>query len=361
MDPDPARSEDRDYRGERLARLWSDRLVGGSSTGSSTSTVSLDELIERDYSEIVEALDWCIRTEQGELGFRLADPLGLFWETHGRTREGIEWFEKLERLESAKRPTRVRSSGLYSWGMLAFREGDQASSRARFEEALRLGRDLKDPATVTRAACGLARVSLRDGAIEETRRWAREGKAAAETSAVPTLMFQPTHMLAAAARTAGEFPEAKGWYEANIRLARRLDKRSWLAVELVNLSVIKVFLGEMAGAEKLLVESLAVGRAQNDLYVLPYVLIGFGKLAVARGEWRRAAILLEAGRHHVEAKDQVLDTDEQGEYERAIGQVASNLDASLMGERASRGRGMTLDASLDYAAGTDLNADRGPG
>jgi len=91
--------------------------------------------IAPDESNFLAALDWAI-TQPDDLGLRLAEALGYFWEFAGRINLGVTWLDALL-ARHLDEPT-IRSQALTWTAKLAWRQGNYPHASRCFEEALAL-------------------------------------------------------------------------------------------------------------------------------------------------------------------------------------------------------------------------------
>src|SRR6187200_2311603 len=127
--------------------------------------------IETGLGELSTALTWFIDTGRTDDGLRLAIALYRFWITRQRFADGAAWFDRS--LASPGGDELLRGRAQYHAGFMPFWMGDDERSAALFGDALAAGRRLDDPALVSQALGGLARVALRTD-VPQGRRLARE-------------------------------------------------------------------------------------------------------------------------------------------------------------------------------------------
>ncbi len=122
--------------------------------------------LEREHGNLRAALRRLWDRGEDERAFRLARALGYFWEVRGYLREGQDALEEaLARMPSAD--PRLRASVLNRLGSLLLWQGDTERSRVVLEDALALGRALKDSNIMARALTHLGRRANYGGLSEE--------------------------------------------------------------------------------------------------------------------------------------------------------------------------------------------------
>src|SRR2546422_830884 len=180
---------------ERLLVLAREaKLVGPEAT-------SWIERLGPKRQEIVEAVGWLAGNEEEEAAVELAAGVWRLWLTVGDVAGGRQMLAAALDLDHPKL-SHARALALYADGVLAFREGAQAASRARNDEALNEARALGDTQAEALALVGLSRVAFRDGDNARVRSLA--GKAP-----------EVSHRLGDAAGAARRSPPGTGAAPAN--------------------------------------------------------------------------------------------------------------------------------------------------
>jgi predicted ATPase/class 3 adenylate cyclase len=105
---------------------------------------------EEEHANIRAALRWAI--DRGEAGpaQEAAGALWRFWQQRGHLAEGRRWLEEILAMPSGQAWTAERAKALAAAGGIAW-WSDQAASRAFYEEALAIERELGDPARLAEA------------------------------------------------------------------------------------------------------------------------------------------------------------------------------------------------------------------
>jgi predicted ATPase/class 3 adenylate cyclase len=105
---------------------------------------------DAEHANIRAALRWAI--DRGEAGRaqEAAGALWRFWQQRGHLAEGRRWLEEILAMPSGQAGTAERAKALAGAGGIAW-WSDQAASRAFYEEALAIERELGDPARLAEA------------------------------------------------------------------------------------------------------------------------------------------------------------------------------------------------------------------
>jgi tetratricopeptide (TPR) repeat protein len=207
-------------------------------------------------------------------------------------------------LEGGGPPSRARALALYGDGLLAFRQGAQAESRARNETA----RAVSDREAESLALVGLSRVALRDGDYDRVRSLAFEARELTRDRE-PDADVAPLHMLAAGTRLAGDADGAAELYQESLELNRRLGDSRMVGVELHNLGHVELHRGDVEAAERCFAEREAASN-QDDPYEQAMT-----HLNQAHGDCHLAADLLGRTQATLDASGIVLDPDDAFEVD----------------------------------------------
>jgi predicted ATPase/class 3 adenylate cyclase len=105
---------------------------------------------DTEHANIRAALRWAI--DRGEAGRAqaAAGALWRFWHQRGHLAEGRRWLEEILAMPSGQARTAARAKALTAAGGIAW-WSDQGASRALYEEALAIERELGDPARLAEA------------------------------------------------------------------------------------------------------------------------------------------------------------------------------------------------------------------
>jgi tetratricopeptide (TPR) repeat protein len=253
-------------------------------------------------------------TENGEeeVAAELAANVWRLWLLSGDAAGGRRLLAAALDVGESK-PSRARALALYGDGSLAFREGAQAESRARNEEALETARAVGDREAESLALVGLSRVAFRDGDYDRVRSLATEARDLTR-DLDPDADVAPLHMLAAGTRLAGDHDEAVALYTESLELNRRLGDVRMVGIELHNMGHVQLHRGKVAAAERCFAECADV-RDDADPYEAAMTHLNHAALAFARGDRERAAELLARTQSTLEAAGIVLDPDDAFEVD----------------------------------------------
>jgi len=210
-------------------------------------------------------------------------------------------------------PTRDRAVALYADGVLAFRQGDQAGSLARSEQALDVARAAGDRAAESLALVGLSRVALRDGRFGDVVELSREARGLAGDD--KPAQAGPLHLQAAGTRLGGDYEGARELYLESLDLSRALGDGYVETMELHNLGHVSLHLGDVAAAEGYFARWRERIASSDDPYDRAMAALNASALAAAHGERHRAVDRLARAETTLAGAGIALDPDDAFEVE----------------------------------------------
>jgi non-specific serine/threonine protein kinase len=209
--------------------------------------------LRREHPNLRVALEFCV-SEPGEAaaGLRMATALHPSW-TRGRLSEGRQWLDRASTRQTVP-ATPGQAKALYYAGMLAGFQGDIPAASALAEEAGEL----------------------------------------AEQSGDATSRALATHAAASVAVFCGDdLPRAAAGYEEVLDVYRAENDLPRLLEALLGLAFARGLLGDEARAVACHEEILAITEPRGEILYRSYSLYFFGVAVWLRGDFRRAAGLVE--------------------------------------------------------------------
>lgn len=310
----------------------------------------IDQL-ETRHGQLQRALAWFHDNGFPLEALRLASALSIFWMERGHLAQGRQWLHELLEEPQAQVSSETRVRGLNAAALLAFRQGDNETSRSLLEEALVIARSIKDRGGEARALSRLSRVSLRDHDFGRVRERAQASVDIFRELGDRDGEWSPLHVLAYVTMMEGDLDRARTLFRQSIELARSLGKPEQAGGEFQNLGVIETRAGNLELAFDHYSRALEVGLARNDTYILPYVFLGFAAVAAQGGDAERAARLIGVTERMLTSSQMVLDPGDQPDYDRAVG-----LTREALGDQydalVRQGKNLSLQAATDLVLGS---------
>jgi tetratricopeptide (TPR) repeat protein len=305
--------------------------------------------IKSEEPALTKTLDWFARNAAGDQALRLAVPLAYFWTSEGRQQESRELLTKILALPSAAAPTAIRAKALYDAGLLAFRQRDQAASRAQNEESLAISRRLQDKAGMAMALIGLSRCALRDLDYAAVRRYAEEAAVLRRDLDDKRGEGTAVHMLAAIARMQGQYDRAVELYTFNLNVSRDAGSQAGIAGETFNLGYVRARQGKTQDAQKLFTDSLGKYREMQDEAGIAYNLTGFAAIAVERKQPTRAARLYGAAFAILDELGITFDPDDQLEIDHYSAKLLASISPAAFRSATDEGRALSPERAIALA------------
>jgi predicted N-acetyltransferase YhbS len=306
---------------------------------------ALKQLEER-CDDLVAALAWLAHHRRADEALRLANALYRFWITKQRFEEGELWFDRA--LGAPGGQARLRGQASNYAGFMPFWLGQDDRAAAHFGRGLEIGRELDDPAMISQALGGLARVALRTD-VAEGRRLAGEALAVSQDAADEAGLSNALHLLGVGAQIAGDLPEARDWMTRRLAVVRSTGNEFLIASEASNLSMVERQLGNLDAAEALAREALAICERVGDQFTRPFAISGLAAIATDRHEFSRAATLVGAAEAIMEAQHMAWPPDERPHYERMLAVLPESLGSAEFDRTRAVGRAMPPSQAVRFA------------
>jgi tetratricopeptide (TPR) repeat protein len=306
------------------------------------------ELLEARHDQLQQALAWFQDNGLPLEALRLASALSVFWMERGHLTQGRERLHQLLEEPGAKESSKVRVRGLNAAAMLAFRQGDNETSRSLLEESLETARSINDREGEAWALSRLSRVSLRDHDFARVRQRAQASVDIFRDLGDREGEWSPLHVLAYVTMMEGDLDNARTLFEQSIELASSLGRPDQAGSEHQNLGVIETRSGNLDVAFGHYRQALDIGLLRNDTYLLPYVFLGFAAVAAKQGDAERAARLIGVTDGMLESSQMVLDPGDQPDYDHAVELTRDSLGDRFEG-LVLEGKNLSLQAATDLA------------
>jgi predicted ATPase/DNA-binding SARP family transcriptional activator len=203
----------------------------------------------REHENIQAALRWSFATGEHTLGLELLVALGHFWYMHNFWHEGRRWLEQATALSPLQTPPALRAALLNQLGVLLYSMDEYLPARRAHEESLRIFQTLADERESAWTLYHLAQTRLHNGDSAKAKALATES----------LLRFR-------------KLGDLHGTAQALARLAALLSDDGQ----------------ELARAEALLLEGLALARQINAVGTIVGLLILLGGVAGQQGDPVRA-------------------------------------------------------------------------
>jgi predicted ATPase/class 3 adenylate cyclase len=315
-----------------------------------------------EHANIRAALRWAIDRGDAEAAQAAAGALWRFWQQRGHLAEGRRWLQEVLAMPSGQGRTAARARALAGAGGIAWWT-DREASKALYEEALAIERELGDPARLAEALYNQAfavaaehdwasAAPLLDESLALFRRVGDEARAAR------VLVFQVVPDA-----TAGAWDRVVARIEEAAAIWRRLGDRLNLAFGLIWLAFAHGRAGRPADARATALEALELFREADNPTGVALAFLDLAFLLTWEG--RHADALRMAGVSE-SVREEAGGGPTPGFGAMLEGDPVAEARAHLPEEAADRawqeGLAMTVEDAVALArGGPDGAQDRSPG
>jgi predicted ATPase/DNA-binding SARP family transcriptional activator len=230
-------------------------------------------------------------------------------------------------------------------GVLARRRGAFADAVSAFEEALGVVRDLGLRDEVPFLLADLGDLQVRLGDFETAAVLHKEALGLAKDTGARDAAALARGGLALAARRQGDYAAARELYLQALSFYRETAPTPMLASTLAALGYVEELRGDLDAAEACHRESLRLAQDQPDGAPVALAAEGLACLTAARGQARRAALLLGAAESVRAAAGAPLPVSERADAERATEAAVAALGARVFTDLLNQGRHMSVSAA----------------
>jgi predicted ATPase/DNA-binding SARP family transcriptional activator len=238
-------------------------------------------------------------------------------------------------------------------GLLARRRGALDEAVGAYEEALGVVRDLGLRDEVPFLLADLGELQVRRGDFETAAVLHKEALDLAQDLGAGDAAALVRTGLALAASRQGDYERARELYRTALAYYREVARTTELISSLTSLGLVEELRGDLDAAQACHLESLRLARDRPDGAPVALALEGLAGVAAARGQPRRAAVLLGAAESVRKRTGTPLPAGELADVARAADRAAGVLGAEGFAELLERGRRMSLPEAAGYAAASD--------
>jgi predicted ATPase/class 3 adenylate cyclase len=255
--------------------------------------VWLDRL-EAEHDNLRAALDWAERTGDAGTGLRIATPIWRFWQQRGHLSEGRLRLERLLAMPGAADRDQLRARALGALGGIAYWQNDNPVTRAAYEEAVEIAREMRDPKLLASALLDLSFVPFMEQDADRAEPILREGLAAAQEAGDRLLTADLWDSIAFLEVVRGDPGRAIPLRRSAVEIFREAGDTWKVANILTGLAMMTRMAGDREAARDHLREALGIFAQARDTMSISMVLTGFALLANDDGLPERAARLVGA-------------------------------------------------------------------
>lgn len=251
-------------------------------------------VLETEHDNLRQALAYCIEDpEAGERGLQLSASLWGFWCARGHLSEGRHVYRACLAHPGAQANSKARADALNGAGVLAFYQGDYATSRRLHEEGLAICRERADQKGIGFAVTNLGNVAAIQGEYASAYELYHEGLAIARAMENLPTVSTVLNNLGNIAKALGDYEGAFAFHSESLKIQRELGGRVGVANSLNNLGNLAEVRGDYDTARSLYAESLELHRELGPPTAEASNLASLGNVAFQKGDYPLARSLYE--------------------------------------------------------------------
>jgi non-specific serine/threonine protein kinase len=290
--------------------------------------------LDRDHSNLRQALSWALETPHVEIALRLGAALHWYWYGRGYLAEGLGYLERAL-AQSDQASAAARAGAHRAAGALLLNQGSYPRALVHLEKAVAAGRARRtDRASRSELAMALGvlgvaqvaagRYDAADGSI-------RESLAIFESQADEWGVATAREVLGAIAALRGDAELAETLASSSLEVHRRLGSRENIARALDVLGYSAALRGRLVTAAECFEESLSLRREATNKPATAAVLGRLALVAYLGEQWDRAAGLYR------ESLALAQEVGDAAGVVRCLGQIAA-LGLACGADRATIAR-----------------------
>lgn len=308
--------------------------------------------IEADRDNAWAALVWLEQSGDAEGLLRLAGSLWPFWHRHSHRLDGRTWLERaLDLARRAGVPPESRVRPLYGAAYLARNRGDYARATALATECLATADAIGDQRAASRARQLLAFVALAQGDYDRATRHAAEALALSEALGEQSEWTGWVLTdLGMAAYGQGDLARAEQILTDVVALYRTFADPFGAALTLGYLGLVACDRGDHALAAARFTESLPLWQEMGNQENRAEWLAGVASLAAARAEPELAARLFGAAERLRDTLGHAFTLPERAAFERGAGAARAVSGASAYAAAEAAGWALSVEQALAEAS-----------
>ncbi len=284
--------------------------------------------LDLEHENLRAALGWAGEHGDVELEVRLAAALRQFWIVRGYLSEGRRFFAAAVERTAAGDP-RLRAEARMQGGAFPYRQGDLATAKDWWQEALELLRDSGDADAIARCAGELGAVAFSEGDLVRATALLQEAGTRFQEVGDRMRFGIVASNLAEVCVMRGERQEALRDAEQGVSNGRAVGDRDGLAVALYGLGRIQKLLGDDVAARQTFGESLVYGRSVGYREVIANCVEAAAEFALADGDAPLAHRLLVVSRAALDEMGVRLQGIEGEAFAATVAALDEQLDVAV--------------------------------
>jgi non-specific serine/threonine protein kinase len=311
--------------------------------------------LEAENDNLRAALDWAERTSDADTGLRTAAAIWRFWQQRGHLLEGRARLERLLAMAATAPRGPLRARALAALGGITYWQNDNPATRAAYEEAVDIAREVGDPKLLASALLDLSFIPLLEQDADRGEAILREGLAAAMVAGDRLLTADFWDSIAFLEVVRGNPRDAISMRRRAIEIFREEGDVWKVANNLTGLAMISRMAGDLDAARGHLREALGMFAQAEDTMSIAMVLMGFALVANDDGLPERAARLIGASARIRDELGGGIPPELIGRWGDPESDAKVALGADAYGRARAAGYAMDTETAVAYAAEDGAN------
>jgi predicted ATPase/DNA-binding CsgD family transcriptional regulator len=355
----------REHDNLRAALEWSTaRAERGehNAAGVAHDDVPLSHAIDREAPD-VPAAPGPAATGPADVAVRLAIAMHEFWETRGFLSEGRSRLAPVLRAAERASDRKAYARAVFAAGRMAMLQRDDDAAAELLERSLGMYRGLGDRLGISCALVAVGMVAMRRDDHETAAANYHEAYRLRLELGDRLWLSRSYAGLGYLAHYHGERERALAMLHLSVATARESGDRREVGHTLVRLAYELADQGRLDDAENLLVKALSTFRELWVAQGTADTLAVYGKVALARGQPRRAALMFSAARAMYDVLGMRLEPPSHAdmrEFEKALDALRERLGEPEFARIASQAQQLSPEDALAYREPEGVPAVRVP-
>ncbi|MGB3715787.1 MAG: NB-ARC domain-containing protein, partial [Candidatus Promineifilaceae bacterium] len=314
-------------------------------------SVKLINQIEREHSNLREALRWSIERGEVETAYRLVVATAMLWSIHNwHLGEGREWLSRVLALEEVTKLEPKALADLHQQaGVLAYLQNDYEIAREHHQQALFYARKSKNMASIGHALFGLSNAAMNQEEYEEVLVLLGECLPLARETGDKWLEAMALNNLAEVARLEEDFEKVELMFREGLELLEWLGDKLFKAILLDGLGTLTQYQGDYTQASEIHTRCLLLSREMGDRRIISLTLEKLSGVAAGQGRAKRAARLLGAAEALRETIHAPVESIDRSDYELFVSMTRAGLDEDKFVDCWAEGRTLGQERAIAYA------------
>jgi predicted ATPase/class 3 adenylate cyclase len=306
--------------------------------------------LEQEHDNLRAALDWAERTGAAGTGLPTATAMWRFWQQRGHLSEGRGRLARLLTMPNAAARGPLRARALGALGGLAYWQNDTPGTRAAYEEAADIAREVGDPKLLAAALLDLSFIPFMERDADRAESILQEGLATAREAGDRLLTAGFLDSIAYLAVFRGKPADAIPMRRRAIEIFREEGDVWQVANNLVGLAMMLRTSGDLDGARADLQEALGMFARASDTLSLSMIFTGFALVANDDGVPERAARLIGASARIRDELGGGIPPELIGRWGDPASDARQALGEDAYDRARAEGYAMDTDSAVAYAS-----------